>query len=90
MRRLFVLALALCLAAPALAQAQVVSQASAAERNFVVFFQEWSAAFDQPAAAVPTSWFRRCAPSWWWMRWSRPVFPPCASSKRLLAALAFR
>ena len=52
MRRLFVLALALCLTAPALAQAQVVSQASAAERNFVVFFQEWSAAFDQPAQAV--------------------------------------
>ena len=52
MRRLFVLALALCLTAPALAQAQVISQASAAERNFVVFFQEWSAAFDKPAAAV--------------------------------------
>jgi outer membrane protein OmpA-like peptidoglycan-associated protein len=52
MRRLFVLALALCLTAPAFAQAQVVSQASAADRNFVVFFQEWSAAFDKPAAAV--------------------------------------
>jgi outer membrane protein OmpA-like peptidoglycan-associated protein len=46
MRRLFVLALALCLAVPAFAQTPT------AQRNFVVFFQEWSAAFDQPALAV--------------------------------------
>ncbi len=64
MRRLFAVAFALCLAAPAISQ-QAFAQATApsapsaqpspaapADRNFVVFFQEWSASFDSAAQGV--------------------------------------
>jgi len=56
MRRLTVLAVALCLTAfmPVWAQAQTTPAASAPapDGRFVVFFQEWSAALDAPAQAV--------------------------------------
>lgn len=44
MRRLCLLAVALCFAGPAYAQAPT--------RDFVVFFETWSGALDQPADAV--------------------------------------
>lgn len=49
MRRICMLAAALCLALPTLAQAQ------APDRNFVVFFESWSGNVDATAQAVITS-----------------------------------
>jgi outer membrane protein OmpA-like peptidoglycan-associated protein len=54
MRRLILLAAALCLAIPAMAQTPAPAQAPPADRAFVVFFQEWSAALDDSAAKVIT------------------------------------
>ncbi len=56
MRSLLALALVLCMSGPALAQMPPaptpVPQQNPAGRAFVVFFQEWSAAFDAPALKV--------------------------------------
>lgn len=53
MRRILAIAFALCLlGAGVLPQARAQLPSVQSDRSFVVFFQEWSAAFDSPARAL--------------------------------------